>query len=110
MSCKVLIVVLVMFFLGCKHEELKPSNVLPKQEMIQLIVEIELSQAAFKIKSQDKKFDLDKVSNSIFEKHKTTSQNFDESLKYYTSRPSQMEEIYNEVISILSQKQVGVSN
>ena len=106
MSYKIIIVVLAIFFLGCKHEELKPSNVLPKQEMIQLIVEIELSQAAFKIKNQDKKFDLDQVSNHIFEKHQTTSQNFDESLKYYTSRLSQMEEIYNEVISILSQKQV----
>lgn len=105
-------VLLLMFiialtvFCGCNSEQNINENVLPKDEMTSIIVELELVQAAFKVETQDNKFNLDKLTNTIFENHHTTKQQFDESVLYYSKYPEEMENIYNDVISSISSKQV----
>jgi hypothetical protein len=97
---------LLLIGFGCKDKAPISTNILPKETMVSIIVEMELLQATFKVEQQEKKFNLEKTSSFIFENHYTTKKQFDESILYYSKYPQEMESIYNEVITVLSQKQV----
>ena len=96
---------MVTLFGGCNSEQVTNENILSKEEMTSIIVEIELLQAAFKVETQENKFNIDKLTNVIFENHHTTKLQFDESMLYYSKHPQEMENIYNDVISSVSSKQ-----
>tara|TARA_R110001592_G_scaffold205863_1_gene456454 strand:- start:3678 stop:4022 length:345 start_codon:yes stop_codon:yes gene_type:complete len=100
-----LFIITVGLFLGCKNEKTNNKDTLAKETMVSIIAEVELSQAAFKIEDQDKKIDLDKITSLIFEKYHTSKKQFDESMRYYTKNPKELEEIYSEVISEISRLQ-----
>jgi hypothetical protein len=107
MSYRILVVLIIVgLFLGCNNREAENHNILAKEDMVSIIVEIELIQAAFKVEKGAEQFNLEEVSNSVFESYHATKQQFDESLLHYSKQPQEMENIYNDVISILSQKQV----
>jgi hypothetical protein len=97
---------LLLIGFGCKDKAPISTNILPKETMVSIIVEMELLQATFKVEQQEKKFNLENISNIIFEKHHTTKEQFEESMMYYSKFPQEMESIYNNVVSTLSQKQV----
>ncbi|MCB9364685.1 MAG: DUF4296 domain-containing protein [Flavobacteriales bacterium] len=99
---------LILFLIGfgCKDKTPLNPDILPKETMVSIIVDIELVQAAFKIENKEKKFNIDNVSNIIFKDNHTTKKQFDESMVYYSKHPQEVESIYNDVISTLSQKQV----
>ena len=98
---------LLLIGFGCKDKTPINPNLLPKETMVSIIVEMEFVQAAFKVENKENKFNIDSVSNTIFENHHSTKEQFDESMSYYSQFPQEMESIYNEVISELSRKQAG---
>ena len=94
---------------ACQSEDEVIANVLPKETIVTIIVDMELTQAAYKIKSPKAKFDIEKLYTSIYIENNTTKHDFEESLNYLSTKPQEMEEIYNSVITELSRKQAELS-
>ena len=103
----------MILFFGCIHKKEKNanSNIIPKQEMIQILVDVELAESAIAI-HQNRNNNIDIYSNyyynSIFKKYKISRKKFEESLKYYAKKGDDFNEIFTQVINILSRKQSEV--
>lgn len=73
--------------------------------MAEILSEMELAQAAYKFQPIDKRFDINFMFDNIYKKNKVTKEEFNTSLKFYTTSPKVMDEIYNETIVLLTHKQ-----
>jgi hypothetical protein len=85
-----------------------PSNILSKDQMISLLVDIHLTEASLKlnqtnIQPKEKKLHYSSAYLPVFKKHKTTPVQFDQSMQWYARHIEQLDEIYTEVITRLSQ-------
>ena len=97
-----------IFFFSCSKKSITiPDNVLSKKEIVPVLVDIHLAQAA----ANRNQFS-DTVHNSlsdytpfIFQSHRITKQKYDSSISFYTKYPELMDEIYQDVINELSKKQ-----
>ncbi len=92
-----------------KKEEKIPENIVPKDKMIQVMVDVHLAEA----KIQSNNLNLTDSTKTIaagyyknlFEKSKISEQQFRESFLYYSHHLDLMNKIYEEVINELSKKQ-----
>lgn len=102
--------VILGLILGCFScsEEKVDEHILSKETMVQIMTEMELAKAIVIITSPDKKPTNEDLYHTIYQKYHTNKQNFNESLLHYAKKPQEMEQIYNEVITALSQKQAGL--
>lgn len=73
--------------------------------MAEVLAEMELAQAAYKYQNVSQRFDINFMFDEIFKKNKITKKHFETSLKFYSTSPTVMDEIYNETIILLTQKQ-----
>lgn len=105
MSIKLLIPLLILLF-SCKDKQ-PEDNYIPKPLMAEVIAEMELAQAFYKFQPIDQRFDIGFMFKEIYKKHKISSEEFNKSLKGYSQNPNDIDEIYNDVITILSEKQAG---
>ncbi len=99
---------LVLLFDACKDPIMeKPRKLLTRDQMIDMLVEIHLSQAI----SQTRRFaneDLASFSESdyyytILQKFKTADSTFEKSLIYYSGKPKEFEKIYTRVLNRLNE-------
>lgn len=101
------IIIVFFVFIACKSDEkVLPIGLIGEDQMVHLITDIELTQAFIKLRMAE----ADSINQTIlyenvFEKHSVTKEEFNESLKYYTNTPGQLETIYNKVIVKLSERQ-----
>jgi hypothetical protein len=98
---------------SCKQKTQIPSNLLDEDKMVEIITQLEITQAYFKIKSvspdsisstnhyQKQQFD------SIFKQHNISYEAFNNSLMYYASEPNKIMEIYSQVVVSLSEQQAS---
>ena len=77
--------------------------------MAEIIAEMELSQAVYKLQQINNQIDIVSITNDIYRRNNTSKEEFDLSLKFYTQSPKDIDEIYNEVIAILVRKQLEIS-
>lgn len=97
-----------------KKEEKIPENILPKEKMIHVMVDVQIAEAAI----QNKNLNLNDSTKAIaagyyrnlFEKNKITEQQFRESFLYYSHHLDLWSKIYEEVINELSKKQAVNAN
>ncbi len=91
-----------------------PKDVIPKEKMVGLITEVELTQALIKLKSANKDTIESKSEmfegihtnfEELFKEFSTTEEQFNNSLTYYGQKPETLENIYLRVINNLSKKQ-----
>lgn len=73
--------------------------------MAEIIAEMELSQAVYKLQQINHQIDIVSITDDIYKRNNTSKKEFDSSLKFYTQSPKDIDEIYNEVIAILVRKQ-----
>lgn len=103
---------LLLLLLSCKSDTgiVIPENVLSKEEMTSLMVDIHLAEAAMNLGSNPQSFSPTSVSidADILKKHHTTKQLFEESFTFYTEHPVLMNEIYQDVLNELSRMQAEV--
>lgn len=90
---------------SCQQNNKVPPNILAEETIVEILVQMELTQAAYKIKNPKGKFDVNRTFESIYTKKSITKQEFEESLRYFSNKPQKMEEIFNMVISEISRKQ-----
>lgn len=96
---------------SCKQKTQISLNILDEDKMVEIITQLEITQAYFKIKSsaEDSLFFAnnyqEQVFDTIFKQHNLSYETFNNSLNYYTTKPKKIEEIYSKVIVSLSEQQ-----
>jgi len=99
--------VLIAFILciACNEQLVKkPENLIPKEQMIQVLKEMAIVNAAKNTsldKFQDNKLD---PTTYVFKKFKIDSLQFVRSNKYYASKPDVYEEIYIEIDTLINRE------
>lgn len=87
-----------------------PEGVLPREEMVSLLTDMHLAEAAatFKTSGGAATNQFAKSQDEyIFRIHKTNKKQFDRSFSYYSSDPAVMNEMYKEIINELSKMQAS---
>lgn len=100
--------IVACFLASCSgSEEALPQNILTRDEMIEVVVEIELTQALIKLKLYSKDtLDHEALYAHVYQKFQITEEQFNLNLKHYCENPKKMEELYLDAISLMSKKQV----
>lgn len=102
------LILLNIFSCSEKKEQETPAYVLKKEVMVNVLCDIHLTDAILQLKSNEPKefihLSSSKMYDAVLQENKITSAQFDTSLKYYTSNPEQMKEIYEKVVEKISLK------
>lgn len=104
MRIKNLIPVLLIFVFACENNTInKPENILSVEEMADVIVDLQLVEAAHKdmgVYGMEKFRYIDTSYNVVFAKHNVRAKQFDSSQLYYTKRPK----VYQEILILAEEK------
>lgn len=91
-------IVIILFLIGCQENKVnynKPADLIPKEEMINLIYDMHLAVAASNMK--DISLEKRNYMSLVYEKYNVDSTRFANSNLYYTSRIQEYEEMFEEV-------------
>ena len=106
-----------LLFMACSGSlEIKiPDNVLSKDKMTQVMMDIHLMEASINLSGGNpKKIDLAgsnvPLNIDVLKKNNITKKQFDDSFSFYTHNPELLSEIYQNVLNELSKMQAEVSN
>jgi hypothetical protein len=102
---KFLLVVLSIPFFSCGGGDAIPSDVLSKEKMERVLTQIHLTQATRQQKLIEQQPVTDTTFNEVFKKEAITKEQFDNSMRFYTSHPALLDQVYDEVISELTRMQ-----
>ena len=96
--------ILILLCSCSSQEETFPEHLIKKEQMVDIIAEIELTQAFIKLKTaHTDSINQEVLYQNVFERFSVTKKKFNESLTYYASDPEQLEFIYDQVIIKLSE-------
>jgi hypothetical protein len=110
---------LILFF-GClllinlsacsKKEVSIPSDIIPKDSMVYIMMDIHLAEAAVKTAAADTNYkqNIKSYYDLIYKKYNTNDSNFNASLKFYTDNPVLLEQIYQKIAEEMSRKEAEV--
>lgn len=112
---KIYLISFFLLFVSCnnKTENQTKEGIIPKDEMVEIIVDLHLADATINIKHFNKRSNSKKIVKyyaSVLKKYGYTRLNFDESIKYYSIEPEKLDKIYDRVIQELSKKQELIKN
>lgn len=106
-----LIAVLFSFlFWSCDQSAVRiPSDVLPKDTMVNVLMDIHIAEAGVRTLVTDSlNYKVKEYYYSIFEKYHITDVQFKTSMRFYTEHPRILEEIYQKMIEKMSEKEAEV--
>ena len=96
-----LLVVIGLFFWSCsKKEETIPDDVLPKDKMVNVLIDLHLAESKVSERKEsvsEKVAIFNAYAEHIYEQHKTDSLQYKASHDYYMKDLTVMKEIYNNV-------------
>ncbi len=99
---------------ACKKKQVEiPADVLKKEEMVAVLTDVQIAEAAINKQTEVGNFGPDYTAayyNFIFSKHKITVDIYRKSMEWYTQHPELLDKVYEEVIIELSKKQSEVAN
>jgi len=104
---------LIVLFAECKKTEVKiPDGVLKKEELVPILADVHIAQAAAVMNSasDSTRYSMAEMMKYIFKIHHTTQAQYDSSIAFYTQHPEIMSQIYDKVIAELSKKQGEVQS
>lgn len=99
--------VAIFAFISCRNNKVQPpKDLISKDKMVEVIAEIELTQALIKLKlaNQDT-INKQQLFNQVYDEFNISEEQFNNSLTYYSKVPRDLMLIYEEVVTKLSQKQ-----
>ena len=85
----------------------KPDNLIPREQMVDLLTDMFIARAAHNIKNKDDKQKINYMP-LVYEKYKIDSLRFIDSNLYYMSRVDEYEAIYKEVEARLTAKHTTI--
>lgn len=89
---------------GSKPAEEVPANIISKEAMVPLLIDLQLIEGANSTKffqGDTGRTNYALLYNTIFEKHEVEKTQFDSSMAYYTAHSETLEIIYDQVIEEL---------
>lgn len=98
---------------GCSKKNIAiPHDVIPMKQMIEVMTDVHLAEAAKDAPTADNKskHTIEEYYAFIFDKYHITKDQFQHSFNFYKSNPELMEEIYAEVLTRLSELQAKPGN
>ena len=100
----------VVSFTSCKEkkQELRPTYVIAKDTMVQILAEVHLLESSIGIRIFEEKkivYTRNIVKSKIYKKYGVSKERFFKSYNYYTQRPAVIDSIYIDVISEISKKE-----
>lgn len=104
---------LTAVFASCSIFTSKPSGTLSESEMAEVIVDIHLTEASLQV-ANDSNFRLNDTTGlrikfaQVFNEHDVTPDDFNTSLNYYMEHIDELDKIYIEVISILTEMEASL--
>lgn len=112
---KLVLVFSCFFIVACSEKKVEqiPANILSKEKMAELLLDVHLLESAISINtiSIDKSNPDDPLPTfNVLKKHHVSKQTYDSSFVYYADHPNQLSEIYQEVLDSLSRLQANVQN
>jgi Domain of unknown function (DUF4296) len=108
----IVILIFTVIFISCENNQIKTTkDIIPQAEMVDVITEIEFTQALIKLKfaNQDT-VDQQQLFDEVYKEFDISEEKFNNSLNYYSKEPKLLEEMYAEVINNLSEKQAEIQN
>lgn len=112
MNLKFLIV--LSFLLACTSpKERIPEGILSQNEFANILKEVHLAEGVFELQKTNGKEDAQNaLSNSyqtIFSSHNINETIFQKTLEYYANHPSELEEIYTDVLGELTKERTTLN-
>ena len=105
---KIYLLTLAILFSACSSPNEKvQKNILPEKIFKDLLKDIHLAEANFKIKNtinnktQDYYFEL-------YTKYNTSQEDFQKTLKYYSEKPEKLEPIYTQILEELIKERANL--
>lgn len=98
---------LLTLFLSCREKEKKPAYVWDEEKFIEVLTEFQLAESMVRLgyhRFKDSLYVNDSIYKSVFKKMGVEESKFDSNYVYYLQKPKKMEEIYEKVITRLSQR------
>lgn len=110
----IIVFILPIFFTqGCVNKgAATPDGILPDTVMVSMIADFFITEGVMiqlEYLSRKESGSAVPLYNKIFEKHKTTRDDFIKSLEYYSKTPEQLDRIYDLAIQKLSREQMELS-
>ena len=112
---KITLIIACLLFFSCSEKKavIIPENILPKQKMAEVMVDINLLEATMSLNITNK----DKVSVgnptpdfNVLKKNNISKKQYDESFYFYSQKPDLLNEVYQIVLDDLSKMQAQVVN
>lgn len=100
------VIVLIICILSACSSEKVPDYVIPKDDMVEIIVDIHLTDGLMtmtRIRQATLKKDSLNLYDEIFIKYGYTREDFDTSIYYYSYNINKYDDIYNDVLNKLSE-------
>lgn len=105
---------LILLLVSCNKKTANnqpPADIISKEKFILVMTDCRLAESAIAL-SMSKGENKDKVTqyfySSVWKKHKITHRDFDASIQYYSKNPKMMDEIFQKVVTNLSEMQSKV--
>lgn len=80
---------LLIFLISCQSD--KPKNLLDKEKMAEIIVDMAIYDQSFMV---NPKINPEDASRFVLQKHSITAQDFKENYAYYLQSPSDLDDIF----------------
>lgn len=107
--------VLILLFgvsFSCNNKEEKPDYLWDSERFTEVLTEVQLAEATVRLgyhRSNDSLIPNDSVYQSAFRKMNTNRADFDSNYTYYLNHPKEMEKIYEQVITNLSERSAALN-
>jgi len=104
---KYFIVLTTIVLFACNSDaDIAPKGVMDKNTMIEVLVEMELTQALIKLKSSTKDtINERELYKEVYTTYNISEEEFNNSLTYYCKDPKSLMRMYGKVIETLTKKQ-----
>ncbi len=105
---------LFIFVLACgnmANKEPKPEPFLTYDEMVELMADMQVAEAIVKLQinlADTTAIHADSLFSGVFQKHGIDREIFEKNFDWYAQDHTTMEEIYNTVIEVLSERQANL--
>jgi len=89
----------LLYLTACKSNDV-PDGIIKEKEMISLLTDVHITDGAIYTLPQipDSLYKYGRAKYvAVFKKHHTTDDQFQKSLKYYTTQPDRLQEMYNKI-------------
>ena len=106
-----LFLIILLFSLSCKQKDSIPENLIPKDKMIDILIDMHLADAIFTsptVRSLFAERDSVNFYEVIFENYGYTRIDFDTSVYYYSHNINEYNKMYIEVLNRLNEMETEV--